>query len=51
MNPVSIPFYIAGGTVPGDAASYVTRQADDDLFEGLTQGAFCYVLTARQMGR
>ncbi|MCW3054074.1 MAG: GUN4-like family, partial [Chthonomonadales bacterium] len=51
MNPMPSSFYIVGGTVPGDAASYVTRQADEALFEGLTQGAFCYVLTARQMGK
>jgi WD40 repeat protein len=51
VKPLPLSFYIAGGTVPGDAASYVTRQADDALFEGLTQGVFCYVLTARQMGK
>ena len=39
------------GTIPGDAPSYVIRQADDDLYQSLTQGAFCYVLTARQMGK
>src|SRR5438067_553090 len=44
-------FYITGGTVPGDALSYVTRRADEQLFEGLRQGEFCYVLTSRQMGK
>src|SRR5438132_5096692 len=43
--------YITGGTVPGDALSYVTRRADEQLFEGLRQGEFCYVLTSRQMGK
>src|SRR5207249_3713098 len=31
--------------------SYVERQADLDLFEGLLNGEFCYVLTSRQMGK
>ena len=47
----SASFYITGGTVPRDAACYVPRQADTDLLEGLRQGQFCYVLTARQMGK
>ncbi len=34
-----------------DAPSYVVRQADDELFKALQQGEFCYVLTARQMGK
>jgi WD40 repeat protein len=47
----SRPFYMAGGTLPGDAPSYVTRQADYDLLAGLRAGQFCYVLTSRQMGK
>lgn len=31
--------------------SYVTRQADEDLYQYLKAGDFCYVLTARQMGK
>jgi len=34
-----------------DAPSYVERRADNDLYIGLSQGEFCYVLTARQMGK
>ena len=34
-----------------DAPSYVERQADEELYASLTQGDFCYVLTARQMGK
>src|SRR5918912_2309463 len=48
-NPTG--FYIAGGTLRQDAPSYVERQADTDLYEGLSRGEFCYVLTSRQMGK
>jgi hypothetical protein len=44
-------FYITGGTLQRDAPSYVERQADRDLYEGLLRGEFCYVLHARQMGK
>lgn len=55
MSPVvatpSTSFYIAGGTLRADAPSYIERRADQQLYEGLLQGQFCYVLTARQMGK
>src|SRR5438093_9562828 len=44
-------FYVIGGTLRLDAPSYVERQADRDLFEGLLHGELCYVLTSRQMGK
>src|SRR5437763_16869550 len=44
-------FYVTGGTLRQDALSYVERQADKDLYEGLSRGEFCYVLTSRQMGK
>lgn len=44
-------FYVAGGTLLTDAPSYVNRQADQELYQGLLEGDFCYVLTARQMGK
>ena len=44
-------FYVTGGTLQRDAPSYVQRRADQDLYVGLTQGRFCYVLTSRQMGK
>ena len=44
-------FYVTGGTLGRDAACYVARGADEQLYEGLRSGQFCYVLTARQMGK
>jgi WD40 repeat protein len=48
---VSTSFFVTGGTLQRDAPSYVERQADTDLYEGLKRGEFCYVLHARQMGK
>ncbi len=37
--------------MPANASVYVTRQADQDFYEGLQTGEFCYVLNSRQMGK
>lgn len=47
----SRPFFVTGGTLPADAVSYITRNADHALLQGLKSGQFCYVLTSRQMGK
>jgi WD40 repeat protein len=51
MSTTNPNFYITGGTLQSNAASYVTRRADEELYQGLRQGKFCYVLTSRQMGK
>jgi len=45
------PFYVAGGTLKPGEPSYVERRADTELYESSRAGEFCYVLTARQMGK
>jgi hypothetical protein len=51
MSATSTNFYVTGGTLRQDAPSYVERQADQELYEGVLHGEFCYVLTSRQMGK
>jgi WD40 repeat protein len=54
MNPGSKPtpeFYTTGGTIKPGSESYIVRHADEELFQALRNGEFCYVLTTRQMGK
>ena len=44
-------FFVVGGTMRLEARSYIQRHADQELFDGLTKREFCYILTARQMGK
>ena len=44
-------FFVVGGTLRRDAPSYILRAADHALYESLQNGEFCYLLTARQMGK
>lgn len=43
--------YQVGGSLRIGSAVYIERQADTDLYQALLKGEFCYVLTARQMGK
>ncbi|WP_392476715.1 AAA-like domain-containing protein [Nostoc sp. C110] len=43
--------YIFSGSLPENASTYVTREADAQLYEGLKAEKFCYVLNSRQSGK
>lgn len=44
-------FFATGGTMPLNAPSYIRRQADEELYQYLSEGKFCYVLDSRQVGK
>uniref|UniRef100_UPI003593AD06 AAA-like domain-containing protein n=1 Tax=Nostoc sp. TaxID=1180 RepID=UPI003593AD06 len=44
-------FYQVGGDLRFQHPSYVRRQVDEDLYQGIKAGEFCYVFNTRQMGK
>ena len=43
--------YKIGGSLNTDALTYVKRKADEEIYQALKNGEFCYVLNSRQMGK
>ncbi|NEP08746.1 MAG: hypothetical protein F6K14_00500 [Symploca sp. SIO2C1] len=43
--------YRIGGTLPPNHPTYIERQADQDFYENLKAGNFCYVFNSRQTGK
>jgi Tol biopolymer transport system component len=44
-------FFVAGGTLWGEAPSYITRPVDEELLNLTLAGEYCNILAARQMGK
>ena len=43
--------YIFEATLPVDSPTYIKRRADDQLYEGLKAGKFCYIFNSRKSGK
>jgi len=43
--------YQVGGSLPVNAPTYISRAADELLYQSLLAGEYCYVLNSRQMGK
>ena len=41
--------YQAGGSLAADAPTYITRQADLELYQSLLAGEYCYILNSRRL--
>src|SRR5260221_9492626 len=44
-------FYVTGGTIKPGSERYIVRNSDEELFQAIPAGEFCYVLTTRQIGK
>jgi WD40 repeat protein len=44
-------YFQVGGSLSQESPSYIKRQADDEIYGQLKANNFCYVLSARQMGK
>ena len=52
MTTIPTPVhYQAGGGLPADFAGYVVRRADQELYDHLKAGDYCFVFNSRQMGK
>ncbi|MDV3348018.1 AAA-like domain-containing protein [Leptothoe sp. LEGE 181152] len=51
MSAQSAYRYTVGGALRQDAPTYISRQADEDLFQALAAREYSHIFNARQMGK